>query len=80
MYISLKQICFANNVPFCLQDMTFLVLNKKFESILKSMEFEYECGNFESSNEKKVSFVRVANVSDVVKKSVTQLNESGFFC
>ena len=46
---------------------------------LKSMEFEYECGNFESSNEKKVSFVRVANVSDVVKKSVTQLNESGFF-
>ena len=43
------------------------------------MEFEYECGNFESSNGKKVSFVRVANVSDVVKKSVTQLNESGFF-
>ena len=43
------------------------------------MEFEYECGNFESSNEKKVSFVRAANVSDVVKKYVTQLNESGFF-
>ena len=43
------------------------------------MEFEYECGNFESSNEKKMSFVRVANVSDVVKKSVTQLNQSGFF-
>ena len=46
---------------------------------LKSMEFEYESGNFESSNGKKVSFIRVANVSDVVKKSVTQLNESGFF-
>ena len=43
------------------------------------MEFEYESGNFESSNGKKVSFIRVANVSDVVKKSVTQLNESGFF-
>ena len=42
------------------------------------MEFEYECGNFESSNGKKVSFVRVANVSDLVKKSVTQLSESGF--
>ena len=36
-------------------------------------------GIFESSNGKKVSFVRVANVSYVVKKSVTQLNESGFF-
>ena len=52
---------------------------KEIREHLKSMEFEYECGNFESSNGKKVSFVRVANVSDVVKKSVTQLNESGFF-
>ena len=43
------------------------------------MEFKYECRNFESSNRKEVSFLRVANVSDVVKKSVTQLNESGFF-
>ena len=43
------------------------------------MEFEYECGNFKKGNGKKASFVRVANVSDVVKKSVTQLNESGFF-
>ena len=42
------------------------------------MEFEYECGNFESSNGKKVSFVRVANVSDVVKKSVSKLSESGY--
>ena len=33
---------------------------------------------FQSSNGKKVSFERVANVSDVIKKSVTQLNESGF--
>lgn len=52
---------------------------KEIREHLKSMEFEYECGNFESSNGKKVSFVRVANMSDVVKKSVTQLNESGFF-
>lgn len=44
---------------------------------LKSLEFEYECGNFESSNGKKVSFVRVTNLSDVVKKSFAQLNESG---
>ena len=51
---------------------------KGIQEHLKSMEFEYESGNFESSNGKKVSFVRVANVSDVVKKSVTQLNESGF--
>ena len=43
------------------------------------MEFEYECGNFESSTGKDVSFVRVADVSDVVKKSVNELNESGFF-
>ena len=43
------------------------------------MEFEYECGNFASSTGKQVSFVRVTNVSDVVKKSVNQLNESGFF-
>ena len=41
------------------------------------MEFEYDCGNFESSTGKKVSFVRVADVSDVVKKSVNQLNVSG---
>ena len=52
---------------------------KEIREHLKSMEFEYECGNFESSNGKEVSFLRVANVSDVVKKSVTQLNESGFF-
>ena len=51
---------------------------KEIREHLKSMEFEYECGNFESSNGKEVSFLRVANVSDVVKKSVTQLNESGF--
>lgn len=43
------------------------------------MEFEYECGNFASSTGKQVSFVRVTNLSDVVKKSVNQLNESGFF-
>ena len=46
---------------------------------LKFMEFEYDCGNFESSTGKKVSFVRVADVSDVVKKSVNQLNVSGLF-
>lgn len=51
---------------------------KEIREHLKSMEFEYECGNFESSNGKKVSFVRVANVSDVVKKSVSQLSESGY--
>ena len=51
---------------------------KEIREHLKSMEFEYECGNFESSNGKKVSFVRVANVSDVVKKSVLQLSESGY--
>ncbi|KAJ7391182.1 hypothetical protein OS493_019313 [Desmophyllum pertusum] len=46
---------------------------------LKSMEFAYECGNFESSTGKQVSFVRVANISDVITKSVTQLNESDHF-
>ena len=51
---------------------------KEIREHLKSMEFEYECGNFESSNGKKVSFVRVANVCDVGKKSVTQLSESDF--
>ena len=43
------------------------------------MEFEYECGNFESLTGKKVSFAIVDSVSDVVKKSVEVLNESGFF-
>lgn len=43
----------------------------------KSLEFQYECGDFKSSTGKKVSFLRVSNVSDVVQKSVTQLNESG---
>lgn len=43
------------------------------------MEFEYECGNFESSTGKIVSFVRVANISDVVQTSVSQMNESGLF-
>ncbi|XP_015780772.1 PREDICTED: uncharacterized protein LOC107358697 [Acropora digitifera] len=38
---------------------------KEIREHLKSMEFEYECGNFESSNGKKVSFVRVANVSSI---------------
>lgn len=52
---------------------------KEIRGHLKSMEFEYECGNFESSTGKDVSFVRVADVSDVVKKSVNELNESGFF-
>ena len=28
----LKEVCLSNNFPFCLQDMTFLVLKKKFES------------------------------------------------
>ena len=41
------------------------------------MEFDYECGTFESSSEKIVSFVRVANISDVITKTVAQLNESG---
>ena len=34
---------------------------------------------FESSTGKDVSFVRVADVYDVVKKSINGLNESGFF-
>ena len=42
------------------------------------MEFEYEYGNFESATGKKVSFVRVANISDVLKRSVSQLNDSHF--
>ena len=29
----LKEFRLSNNFPFCLQDMTFLVLKKKFESI-----------------------------------------------
>lgn len=32
-YISFAKISLANNFPSCLQDMTFLVLKKKFESI-----------------------------------------------
>lgn len=44
---------------------------------MKSLEFQYECGNFESSSGKKVSFVRVTNISDVITKTVAQLNESG---
>jgi len=39
------------------------------------MEFQYECGSFESSSGKKVSFVRVTNTSDVIAKTVAQLNE-----
>ena len=41
------------------------------------MEFEYECGNFISFSGKKVSFVRVTNISDILTKTVAQLNESG---
>ena len=41
------------------------------------MEFKYECGSFESYSGKKVSFVRVTNISDVLTKSVAQLNISG---
>ena len=41
------------------------------------MEFEYECGNFKSSSGKTVSFLRVVNITDVIKKSVHQLNASG---
>lgn len=43
---------------------------KEIWEYLKFMEFEYECGNFESLNGKKVLFVRVVNVFDVVKKFV----------
>lgn len=43
---------------------------KEIREYLKFMEFEYECGNFESSNGKKVFFVRVVNMFDVVKKFV----------
>lgn len=50
---------------------------KKIRSHLKSLEFQYECGNFESSSGKEVSFVRVTNMSDVIAKTVAQLNESG---
>ena len=50
---------------------------KKIRNHLKSLEFQYECGNFESSSGKKVSFVRVTNMSDVIAKTVAQLNESG---
>lgn len=32
-YILSQKISLANNFPSCLQDMTFLVLKKKFESI-----------------------------------------------
>ena len=35
---------------------------KKIHNHLKSLEFQYECENFESSSLKKVSFVRVTNV------------------
>ena len=41
------------------------------------MKFEYECGNFKSSSSKTVSFLRVVNIADVIKKSVHQLNTSG---
>ena len=50
---------------------------KKIRNHLKSLEFQYECGNFESSSGKKVSFVRVTNMSEVIAKTVAQLNESG---
>ena len=43
----------------------------------KSMEFEYECGNFKRSSGKTVSFLRVVNIADVIKKSVHQLKASG---
>ena len=41
------------------------------------MKFEYECGNFKSSSSKTVSFLRVVNIADVIKKSVHTLNASG---
>jgi len=44
---------------------------------LKSLEFEYECGEFETSTDKKVSFIRVSNFTDVLVQSVKELKESG---
>ena len=41
------------------------------------MKFEYECGNLKSSSSKTVSFLRVVNIADAIKKSVHQLNASG---
>ena len=50
---------------------------KKIWNHLKSLEFQHECGNFESSSGMKVSFVRVRNMSDVITITVVQLNERG---
>ena len=52
-------------------------LEKKIQNHLKSLEFHNKCRNFESSCEKKVSFVQVTNMSDVITKTVAQLNEGG---
>ena len=43
---------------------------------MKSLEFEYECGEFETSTDKKVSFIRVSNFTDVLVQSVKELKES----
>ena len=43
---------------------------------MKSLEFEYECGEFETSTDKKVSLIRVSNFTDVLVQSVKELKES----
>ena len=43
---------------------------------MKSVELEYECGEFETSTDKKVSFIRVSNFTDVLVQSVKELKES----
>lgn len=43
---------------------------------MKSLEFEYECGEFVTSSEKKVSFIRVSNFTDVLTQTVEELKQS----
>ena len=59
-----------------LQDMTSLALKWKLETTASLWSFNMNVAILKVQLE-KVSFLRVSNVSDVVQKSVTQLNESG---
>ncbi|XP_072016284.1 uncharacterized protein [Amphiura filiformis] len=44
---------------------------------IRNMEFEYECGTFTSSSGDEIQFVRVANIEEVVKKTVNDLHSAG---
>lgn len=54
---------------------------KEIRKKLDSMEFEYECGTFETiptanGESKTVSFLRVVNIEDVIRSTVQELSDS----